>query len=133
MCNVGYSTQQCRTQAAALRSKLARYAPKQAPEWTWVLVRSGDWKPLKQRLGMNPESPAFSFMERRETFLDEALLAPVPGRSAELIRGWSSSMDDILVLAITHELGHAVCREPDELKADGYGKMLRAGKPFVCR
>jgi len=116
-----------------LRGTLARYPSGTLGEWTWVLVRSQDWKPIKRRLRLDPDSPAFSFLPRRETFIEEALVAPVPGRSAELIVHWSSSIDDLLTLAITHELGHALCNEQDEHKADAYGRLLRTGRLPDCR
>ncbi|MGI8773366.1 MAG: hypothetical protein ACR2JE_18230 [Acidobacteriaceae bacterium] len=115
-----------------LRGVLARYPSGTLGEWTWVLVRSGDWKPMKRRLRLDSDSPAFSFLARRETFIEEALVAPVPGRSAELIVHWSSSIDDLLTLAITHELGHALCNEQDEHKADAYGRLLRTGRLPDC-
>ncbi|MGI8771832.1 MAG: hypothetical protein ACR2JE_10375 [Acidobacteriaceae bacterium] len=133
VCNNGYTAALCRTQMDVLREVLGRYPAGDLGEWTWVLVRSEDWKPIKRRLRLDPDSPAFSFLERRETFIEEALVAPVPGRSAELITQWSSSIDDLLTLAITHELGHALCNEADEHKADAYGRLLRAGRLHVCR
>jgi hypothetical protein len=68
-----------------LRGVLGRYPSGTLGAWTWVLVRSGDWKPMKRRLRLDPDSSAFSFLPRRETFIEEALIAPVPGRNAELI------------------------------------------------
>jgi hypothetical protein len=133
VCNTGYSVELCRRQMDVLRGVLGRYPSGALGEWTWVLVRSGDWKPIKRRLRLDPDSPAFSFLPRRETFIEEALVAPVPGRSAELIVHWSSSIDDLLTLAVTHELGHALCNEQDEHKADAYGRSLRTGRLPDCR
>jgi hypothetical protein len=31
-------------------------------------------------------------------------------------------------LALTHEMGHGICEEKDERRADNYGKDLRDGK-----
>jgi hypothetical protein len=54
-------------------------------------------------------------------------------RSAELIKHWSSSIDELLQLAVTHEMGHALCNEEDEHRADANGRVLRAGGKLQCR
>lgn len=133
VCNVGYSIQQCHEQMNLLRPLLTKYGADRLGGWTWVLVKSGDWKSLQQLHGTDPSSPAFSFLSRRQTFFEEALVAPVPGRSAELIREWSSSIDQLLDLTVTHELGHALCNERNERKADAYGQQLRKGETVVCK
>ena len=45
-------------------------------EWTWVLVQSRDWKPILRRVGRDPDSPAFTILDKRQTFLEEALFRP---------------------------------------------------------
>jgi hypothetical protein len=133
VCNVGYSIQQCHEQMSVLRPLLAKYSADRLGDWTWVLVKSGDWKALQQLHGMDPNSPAFTFLGRRQTFFDEAMFAPVLGGNAELIREWSRSVDQLLDLAVTHELGHALCHERDERKADAYGQLLREGQTVICK
>ena len=132
VCNVGYTPAQCHAQMTILRDRLAQYPTSRLGDWTWVLVRSQDWNRLKRQMELDPDSPAFSSLSRRQTFFEEALVAPVPGRSAELIVHWQSSMGDLLTLAVTHELGHALCAESDERKADRYGALLRAGTEVRC-
>jgi hypothetical protein len=133
VCNAGYSAELCRRQTEVLRGVLARYPTGALGEWTWVLVRSEDWKPMKRRLLRDPDSPAFTVLRDRRTFIEEALVAPVPLRRAELIEHWSRSIDNLLTLAITHELGHALCNEQDEHRADAYGRLLRTGSLPDCR
>jgi hypothetical protein len=133
VCNTGYSQERCREQMKVLRGVIGRYHGEALGEWTWVLVRSGDWKEIKSRLGLDPASPAFSVLKVHQTFVEEALVAPVPGRSAELIKHWSSSIDELLQLAVTHEMGHALCNEEDEHRADTSGRVLRAGGAVQCR
>lgn len=133
VCNTGYTKEHCEQQMRALSAVLDRYPARALGEWTWVLVRSEDWKGIKHRIGGEPDSPAFSSLAQRETFFEEALVVPVPARSAELIKHWSSSIDQLLELAVTHELGHALCHEENEYKADAYGQLLRAGKALNCR
>src|ERR1700755_2711108 len=78
VCNPGYSVEPCRRQMEVLRGVLGRYPANWLGEWTWVLVRSEDWKPMKRRLRLDPDSPAFSYLGARRTFIEEALVTPVP-------------------------------------------------------
>jgi hypothetical protein len=133
VCNTGYSAQQCHEQMSVLRPLLDKYGAGRLGEWTWVLVKSDDWKALQVAHRMDPNSPAFSVLDRRETFFEEALVSPVAPRRVELVRQWSLGMDDLLALAVTHELGHALCNEKSERKADAYGERLRSGRTVVCR
>jgi hypothetical protein len=133
VCNTGYSTQQCHEQMSVLTPLLDRYGAGRLGGWTWVLVKSDDWKALQRGHGMDPDSPAFTVLDRRETFFEEALVSPVTTRRVELIKQWSLGMDDLLNLAVTHELGHALCNERNERKADANGKQLREGQPLQCK
>src|SRR5258707_747661 len=85
-------------------------------------------------LRLNPDSPAFTALEPRETFLEEALFVHDPRRTAELMEEWQRSMPKLLELAVTHELGHAFCEEPNEAAADHFGEELRKGGGLApCR
>jgi hypothetical protein len=42
-------------------------------------------------------------------------------------------MPKLLELAVTHELGHAFCEEPNEAAADHFGEELRNGRLTRCR
>jgi hypothetical protein len=46
---------------------------------------------------------------------------------------WQRSMPKLLELAVTHELGHAFCDEPNEAAADRFGEELRNGRLTRCR
>jgi hypothetical protein len=111
---------------------LDRYHADQLGQWTWVLVRSQQWKELLRSRDLDADTPAFTYLAKRQTFLEDALVNSNARRSAELMLHWSTPSDDLLDLAITHELGHAVCNERDERKADRYGKALRQGKHAQC-
>lgn len=132
VCNTGYTMPDCIRQASALREALKPYHPERLGEWTWVLVKSADWKAILLTRGLNPDSPAFTVLDKRQTFLEEALFVQVPNRSAELLRFWSVPLDNMLDLAITHELGHAACNMRDEHMADSFGSQLREGKNPEC-
>jgi hypothetical protein len=132
VCNTGYSVPECIRQLSTLREALKPYQPERLGEWTWVLVKSADWKVILLSRGLNPDSPAFTVLEKRQTFLEEALFVRVPNRSSELLRFWSVPLDKMLDLAVTHELGHAVCNMQDERIADSFGKQLRDGQNPEC-
>ncbi len=132
-CHTGYSLAQCQRDILELKKVLAHYPIEGLGHWTWVLVRSQDWKPISQMLRLNPDSPAFTALEPRETFLEEALFLHDPLRTAELMEGWQRSMPKLLELAVTHELGHAFCEEPNEAAADRFGEELRKGRLMRCR
>ena len=130
VCNAGYRQKQCDEEMVVLRKALANYPIAQLGNWTWVLVRSEDWKALK--LGLDPDSPAFTFYPKRESFIEEALLTEVPGRGRELLLKWNMGTRDLLDLAIRHELGHALCNDPSEQNADRVARLLEQRKPVSC-
>ena len=78
-------------------------------------------------------NPAFSYLPKRETFLDGALVARASIRGAELRAIWHMPIEDLLDLAIRHELAHALCNDPDETKADRAAIALKNGTPWSCR
>lgn len=132
-CHTGYPLAQCQEDILQLKHVLSRYPIEGLGHWTWVLVRSQDWKLISRTLRLNPISPAFSALEPRETFLEEALFTHDPARTAELMKEWLSSMPKLLELAVSHELGHAFCAEPNETAADRFAGNLRNGVAPPCR
>lgn len=131
-CHTGYSLPQCQEDILQLKRVLAHYPIQALGHWTWVLVRSQDWKLISRRLQLNPDSPAFSALKPRETFLDEALFIHDPERTIELMAEWRRSMPELLELAVSHELGHALCNDADELAAQRFGEELRNGSTPRC-
>jgi hypothetical protein len=132
-CNTGYTLDTCRDQIATLKTVVAKYPTEALGEWTWVLVRSQDWKGLSRTLGLNPDSPAFTCLETRTTFIEEALLAKVPWRASELIVRWHMGMTDLLNVAVEHEMGHALCHSRDEDKANHVAGILEQKRPLSCQ
>ena len=128
VCNTGYTLQKCHKDVAVLRRALAKYPVAHLGNWTWILVRSEDWKAIL----LPRDSPAFTFYPKSETFIEEALVTEVPGRRRELLLKWQMNIGDLLDLAIAHELGHALCNEKDEAEANRVAKMLRAGNYPSC-
>jgi hypothetical protein len=132
LCAAPYTMADCEKQVVMLQATLHRYQAENLGHWTWVLVRSEDWKPILERVHMDPNSPAFSILERRQTFFEEVLLVPQPKRQKELMSKWGAGLDQLLDLAVTHELGHALCNDPDEWRADRFGQQLRRRQAPVC-
>lgn len=131
-CHTGYPLSQCQKDILQLNSILTHYPIERLGDWTWVLVRSEDWKPICRMLRLNPDSPAFTALDLRETFLEEALFVHHPERTAELMKEWQRSMPQLLELAVSHELGHAFCEETNEAAADRFGEELRNGLSPRC-
>ena len=132
-CHTGYSLPHCQKDIMELKKVLAHYPIDELGHWTWVLVRSQDWETISRMLRLNPESPAFTSLDFRETFLEEALFVHDPMRTAELMDKWRMSMPRLLELAVSHELGHAFCEETNEDAANHFGDELRNGRLAPCR
>ena len=133
-CNTGYTHDACLEQIATLRNVVAKGPTESLGEWTWVLVRSQDWKPLMKMVGLHQDSPAFTCLEKRTTFVEEALVGRVSGgRPDELISRWHMGMSDLLNLAVEHEMGHALCSTLDEDKANHVAALLQQNRPLSCR
>jgi hypothetical protein len=132
ICNLGYSVAECRRQIAIVQRVVARYHGEDLGKWTWVLVRSEDWKPLMQRLSLAPSSPAFSSLDQHAIFLEEAIVAPGAARAGELLRDFEVPLNQLLDFAVSHEMGHALCQEANEFIANQFGRQLREGKRPPC-
>ena len=132
-CNVGYTPRECQVAATVLRKALARYPVEALGEWRWVLVRTEDWKQILSERRVDPNVPAFSYLPKRETFLDGSLVGGASIHGAELRAIWHMPVEDLLDFAIRHELAHALCNERDESKADRAAVALKNGTPLSCR
>jgi len=54
VCNTGYTLKQCHEEMAVLKKGLANYRASDLGEWTWVLVRSENWKFILLARGLDP-------------------------------------------------------------------------------
>jgi len=133
VCNVGYTPRECQVAMMVLRKTLERYDVEALGEWTWVLVRTEDWKQLLSERRFDPNHPAFSYLPKRETFLDGALVVRSSIRGVELSAIWHMAIEDLFDLAIRHELAHALCNDPDETKAERAAIALKNGTPLSCQ
>jgi hypothetical protein len=82
---------------------------------------------------LDPDSPAFTYLEKRETFIEEALVTEIPVRRRDLLLKWGMSIADLLDFSIAHEMAHALCGEKDEAKANHVAERLLEGKSPSCR
>lgn len=134
VCNIGFTQQQCDVDMAVLRKALAKYPVEALGEWTWVLVGSEDWKCILLDRGFSPDrSPAFSILPKRETFFETALVTKASIRGFQLSRLWRMPIEDLLDLAVRHELGHALCNDRNEAKADRAAIALKNDEALACQ
>jgi hypothetical protein len=64
--------------------------------------------------------------------MESSLFSATATRSAEFLHVFGVTGEALLKLAISHELGHSVCHDQDERKADDYGRALREGNIPDC-
>jgi hypothetical protein len=133
VCNVGYTPRECQAAMTVLRKTLERYHAEALGEWTWVLVRTDDWKRVLSERKFDSDSPAFSLLPKRETFFDAALVVRGSIRGVQLSAIWHMAIEELFDLAIRHELAHALCNDPDETKAERAAIALKNGAPLSCR
>jgi hypothetical protein len=132
-CSAGYDPRSCLQHAAQLKAVLLQYPPAQFGPWSWVIVRTADWQPFLERLRLDQRSPAFSALEQRSTFLEEALFEPDPRRAADLEDLFHTPARQLLAVAVAHELGHALCHEMDENVENRVAGQLLHGESADCR
>jgi len=132
VCSVGITLEKCRQEMLVLRRVLANYPSSDLGEWTWVLVRSENWRLILRARGLNAGIPALTALDARTTFFEEALVAGPIGRVFELMDIWRLGRDSLLDLAVRHELGHALCTEENEWKADRVARLLEQRQPVAC-
>lgn len=131
-CTRNYDRKACVNDSVALRHALSPYPLERIGTWSFVLVPTDDWRALVRGLRGNPASPAFSIIEQRIIVVESSLLTATPIRDKNLLRTFGVIGSALLDLAVTHELGHAICQERDERRADDYGRELRQTKAVDC-
>jgi hypothetical protein len=132
LCSQKYDKAECVKDATSLRQAMTAYPVQLLGEWSFVLVPADDWKALVRSQGGDPVSPAFSVLEQRATLLDSSLFVGSAIRNKELLERFRVIGPPLVDLAITHEMGHGICQEKDERRADDFGKDLRDGKTPDC-
>ena len=132
LCSQKYDRTECVKDATALRQAMTAYPAQLLEQWWFVLVPADDWKTMVRSQGGDPVSPAFSILDQRATLLDSSLFVGSATRNKELLDRFGMIGPPLVDLAITHEMGHALCQEKNERRADDYGKELREGKIPGC-
>ena len=131
-CYTGLDHNKCLQHIAKLQAQLARYSADLPRYWSWVIVGSEDWQALVLKLHLDGRSPAFTAINARETFLEGALFVREPARTDELVKNLGAPVDQLLTIAVSHELGHAICHEGGEAIANRVSAQLRSGLKIDC-
>jgi hypothetical protein len=131
-CANNYTSEKCAAHAAMLAAELTKYPVSQLKQWSFAVVPSDQWKQLVVTMKGNPDSPAFTVLENHTTLFESALFEPMASRAAVLFKAFGAQGVELLDVAITHELGHALCNDPNERRADENGQLIRANKRVVC-
>ena len=131
-CTPDYNRDECRQHALELRRVLMTYPIEHLGMWSFALVPSYKWKDLVRVIGGSTASPAFTIFEQRTTVMESSLFSATATRGAEFLDRFGVAGEALLELAVNHELGHCVCRNQDERRADDYGHQLREGKTPDC-
>jgi hypothetical protein len=132
LCSQNYDRAECVKDATTLRQAMATYPLQLLGAWSFVLVPADDWKALVRGQGGDPVSPAFSMLDQRMTLLDSSLFVATASRNKELLVRFGVIGPALVDLAVTHEMGHGICQEKNERRADDYGRQLREGKTPEC-
>ena len=131
-CTQDYNRDECHQHALELRRVLMTYPLERLGMWSFVLVPSYKWENLVHALRGSTHSPAFTVFEQHTTVMESSLFSATATRSAEFLQVFGLTGEALLELAVNHELGHRVCPDQDERKADDYGRELREGKIPDC-
>lgn len=131
-CTQDYEPQACQEDVATLQRSLVHYPSELLGDWNFVLASRNVSIDLQHRHDGSTETPALSYLNHRTTIMERDLFSASADRTAELGRAFGMAGPALLELAISHELGHAICQEPDERRADDYGRDLRDGKVPRC-
>jgi hypothetical protein len=124
-CTADYAPVKCGRELAELRQLLSQYRAEMLGDWQWVIVSRSGWKPFCANLGVDSSSPAMTSFVDRQSFFEESLFDADADRVGELIHKFGVPWKDLLPLAVTHELGHAVCRDTTESGAEVFAEYLR--------
>jgi hypothetical protein len=132
LCTQDYNRHECLQHALELRRALIRYPLERLGMWSFVLVPSYKWKDLVRAVGGSTDSPAFTIFEQRTMVMESSLFSPTATRSAEFLQVFGVTGEALLKFVVNHELGHSIYHDPDERKADDYGRALREGNIPDC-
>ena len=131
-CYAGLEDNECLQHIAKLQAELARYSANLPRHWNWVIVGSEEWQSLVLKLHVDRRSPAFTNIKASETFLEGALFLPNSARTDELVKNLGVPVDQLLTIAVSHELGHVLCQGGNEAIANRVSDQLRHRGKIDC-
>jgi hypothetical protein len=131
-CTQDYNPGECGQHALELRRVLMTYPLEQLGNWSFILVPADKWQDLVRSVGGPTWSPAFTILGQRATIMESSLFSATAARNDELRHVFGVTGEALLELAVNHELGHSVCHDQDERKANEYGRELRLTKTVDC-
>ena len=131
-CSFGYEREECEQHLVRLNTVLLRYPTEKLQNWSWIIVSSKEWQPLLHRLHLDNRSIAFSSVEQRIIVLEEALFLLHGPRAEKLARNFQVPTDQLVSMAVSHEMGHILCRDSNEEVAYRVAEELRNGKRAEC-
>ncbi len=131
-CTTNYDPALCLASANRLAKVLKHYPTTRLGDWKFVVASSEHWGQIIRALGGDPESPAFTELVAHVTVLQDALFETSDLRRAGLAQHYGQTVSGLLDYAVSHEIGHAICREHDERLAELYARDLRMGMTPVC-
>lgn len=130
-CSSGYDRQECEEHLAKLKTVLVQYPIDRLKGWDWIVVSSEEWQPLLRRLHLNSRSIAFSSVEQHTVVFEEAIFLRGE-RTEKLAHNLRVPIDQLISMAVSHELGHILCHDGNEEAADRVAEQLRKGKHYEC-
>jgi hypothetical protein len=131
-CSSRYERQECQEHLTRLKTVLSKYPIQKLGNWTWVLVSSEEWNPLIRRLHLDARSIAFSTLKQRTIVLEQTLFLLHGPRAKALADNLEVPVDQLVSMAVSHELGHILCRNSSEAVAEQAAEQLRQGKRIDC-
>jgi hypothetical protein len=132
-CLQGYNLAKCEDHVLTLRRKLAPYPISGLASWSFFLVPTGLWDEMVRAAGGPTGSPAFTALHSRETFFQDALFSPTALQRAQLMEMFRVDQDTQLELAVSHELGHALCNDANEQRTAAQAENLRENRALHCK
>jgi hypothetical protein len=131
-CSKDYDRGQCTRDVVELQQLLCQFPLIQLGEWSIVLATRQETRHLQHPNGDLTETPALTYLKHRTSIFEGDLFTADPQRTAELLQMYGRNSIDLRLWAVSHELGHALCQESDERRAEDYGRQLRNGVALHC-
>jgi hypothetical protein len=134
LCTQGYDRVKCQQDIRALRHRLTSYPVERLGPWSFAIASSWEMQSVVHDLGGDLKSPGLTALDRRITVFDEAIFNTATPRHSQILE-WLHFVRDseLLEFVLTHELGHAICRDPDEARAADNGEKLRRRTFSDCK